>query len=66
MSGSQSQLPDDNAAGELIAVCWAWTSVSLIFVILRMYSRVHVAHKIWWEYVVNLIYLNPTVNADTP
>ncbi|MCJ1414472.1 hypothetical protein MMC32_000798 [Xylographa parallela] len=49
MSGPQSQLPDDNAAGELIAVCWAWTSVSLIFVILRMYSRVHVAHKIWWD-----------------
>ncbi|MCJ1292579.1 hypothetical protein MMC34_004130 [Xylographa carneopallida] len=49
MSAPQSFLPDDNAEGELIAVCWAWTSVSLIFVTLRMYSRVRVAHKIWWD-----------------
>ena len=40
---------DENRTSVLLGVTWSFTTVSLIFVALRIYSRVRHLNRLWWD-----------------
>ena len=42
-------LPHDNAALRLNVATWVLTSVSLIFLALRVYCKLFRTRKLWWD-----------------
>lgn len=49
---SDSTAPKDgnrNRAVELMTVAWCECAVSMVFVALRMYSRIKITHNLWWD-----------------
>lgn len=39
----------DNRAAELIGLTWTWCGLSLVFVGMRMYTRLKLKHNFWWD-----------------
>jgi hypothetical protein len=50
MEGSIPPAGGDQDRGSIIlGVTWTLTLISLIFVCLRMYTRVRLVQRIWWD-----------------
>lgn len=40
---------DQNRASLLNGTSWPLALVALVFVIMRMYSRIRLTHNVWWD-----------------
>ena len=62
-----AQSSQDNSP-VLLGVSWTWTVLAAIFVVVRMYSRLFLTRKLWWDdfwILVSLVCLYPLMMPNS-